>query len=123
MTEITGSDVTNMPGTHVSLTKAKGVAVFEDGRLANKSFVYQSVDGEASGRFDGYSTYTFENGDALNLQFTGAWSADGAGGDYEVLSGIGAFEGATGTGRFDAVPAQLGDGITLMTGWFDPEVP
>ena len=65
--------------------------------------------------YSGYSTYTFENGDALTLSFTGGWGENGGGGDYEVISGTGAFEGATGTGRFDGVDdpwedASLADG-------------
>jgi len=45
----------------------------------------------------------FQNGDVLVVQFNGGWSPERGGGDYKVVSGKGAFEGATGTGRFDAV--------------------
>lgn len=87
---------------NVSVGKSAGVAVFEDGRLAFKEYVY-NTSGGGEGKFVGYSTYTFENGDQLNLSFSGGWGADGSGGDYVIESGTGAFEGVTGTGRFDAV--------------------
>lgn len=80
-----------------------GVAIFEDGRLADKQFVMTMDNGGAEGSYSGYSIYTFQNGDTLTLKFTGGWGADRDGGDYEVVSGTGAYEGATGTGRFDAI--------------------
>jgi hypothetical protein len=75
-----------------------GVAVFEDGRIAHKRFVETGDDTADAGSFKGYSTYTFQNGDSLTLGYTGGWDAGGAKGDYRVISGTGAFEGATGTG-------------------------
>lgn len=90
----------NVEGHGVGAGQYVGVAVFEDGRIAFKDFVSAS-DGGAAGTYSGYSTYTFQNGDSLTLRFTGGWGPDGDGGDYEVLSGTGAFEGAAGTGRFD----------------------
>ena len=90
-------------GHSVGAGQYAGVAVFEDGRLADKQFVLNMDDRGAEGSYSGYSTYTFLNGDTLTLKFTGGWGPDRNGGDYEVVSGTGAYEGATGTGRFDAV--------------------
>lgn len=113
-------DASNVEGQSVGAAKYAGVAVFEDGRLANKEFVLSMDNRGAEGTYTGYSTYTFENEDSLTLSFVGGWNADGDGGDYEVISGTGAYEGATGAGRFDGVEnswenANLFDGtITVM---------
>jgi len=96
-------DVAAFKGHAVGATKYAGTAVFEDGRIAYKTVVSTSESAGETGSYSGYSTYMFENGDALVVKFTGGWSPDSNGGDYQVVSGIGAYEGATGTGRFDAV--------------------
>ena len=83
-----------------------GVAMLDDGRVAMKRFVDVSDDTADAGSFKGYSTYTFQNGDALTLSYTGGWDAKGAGGDYTVVSGTGAFSGATGTGKFTALDTK-----------------
>ena len=98
----TSLDAPNVTGHAVGAIKAAGVAVFEDGRIAFKDFVYSMNSGGKEGSYSGYSVYTFMNGDSLTLKFDGGWSSEGNGGDYEVVSGTGAFQGATGTGRFDA---------------------
>jgi hypothetical protein len=102
-TQISSSfdDVPNAEGRSVGVAKYVGVAVFEDGRIAYKDFVLIMDKAGKEGSYNGYSTYTFQNGDSLNLKFTGAFSPNGNGGDYEVLSGTGVFEGASGRGRFD----------------------
>ena len=109
-------------GRVVSASQNVGTAVFEDGRIAHKTFVTYGDSGADSGGFTGYSAYVFENGDRLNLKFVGGWSSEGLGGDYEVLSGTGAFAGATGTGRFDAVGAAW-EGATLYNGQFTLDLP
>ncbi len=103
--QLTGEffDAANVEGHAVGAGHYAGVAIFEDGRVGYKDFVLHVDNRGPEGSFGGYSTYTFQNGDSLTLKFTGGWGADGEGGDYEVLSGTGAYEGATGSGRFDAV--------------------
>ena len=110
------------PGRGLAVSNNVGTAVFEDGRIAHKTFVTTSNDGTDSGEFTGYSTYVFENGDSLNLKFVGGWSSERVGGDYEVLSGTGAFEGATGTGSFDAAEADW-EGASLWDGQFTLDMP
>lgn len=95
-------NVPNAEGHALGVGKYAGVAVFEDGRIAFKDFVLTMDKAGKEGTYTGYSTYTLQNGDSLNLKFEGAFSSKGNGGDYKVLSGTGAFEGASGTGRFDA---------------------
>lgn len=86
-----------------------GVAVFEDGRIAHKTFVDASDDTAEAGTFKGYSTYTFENGESLTLSYTGGWDGNGGRGDYRLISGTGAYEGATGTGTFASVEESWDD--------------
>ena len=119
---LTDLEVANVPGRSVGVAKSTGVAVFEDGRIAKKDFVRIYDGTEASGDFTGYSTFTFDNGDALTAKFVAAWSEQGFGGDYEILSGTGAYEGVTGTGRFDGVEDPW-DGADLLDGTFKLEVP
>ncbi|MEE9590039.1 MAG: hypothetical protein V3V97_18695 [Hyphomicrobiaceae bacterium] len=118
-TKISGSfmDVANVKGRSVGAGEYAGVAIFEDGRIAYKNFVLMMDSTDEKGSYSGYSTYTFQNGDALTLKFTGGWSSEGDGGDYEVLSGTGAFKGASGTGRFDAMKEPW-EGANLAKGSF-----
>jgi hypothetical protein len=89
-------------GHKVTVGQYMGVAMFEDGRIAHKTFVNIDDDTAEAGSFKGYSTYTFQDGDSLTLSYTGGWDASGMTGHYEVISGTGKFAGATGTGSFTA---------------------
>jgi hypothetical protein len=121
-TNVSFAQNANVPGHSVGAGRAIGIAVLEDGRIAFKDFVV-AIDGtEQKSTYSGYSTYTFQNGDALNPRFTGGWSPEGNIGDYQVLGGTGAFEGATGTGHFEAVDAAWKDAV-LYEGSFTLDVP
>lgn len=96
-------DAPDAEGRKLGVSQNAGVAIFEDGRIADKQFVFTMDNRGAEGDYAGYSTYTFRTGDSLTLSFEGGWGPDGAGGDYKVLSGTGAYEGASGRGRFDPV--------------------
>lgn len=109
-------------GHSLSVARAAGTAVFSDGRLADKQFTYSGDDGSESGAFNGYSIYTFQNGDQIRASFTGGWSSEGVGGDYTVLAGTGAYEGVTGTGRFDAADNPWED-TSLWSGSFKLTLP
>lgn len=109
-------------GHALAIGKSAGTAMFADGRMAEKQFVWSGDDTESEGTFSGYSVYTFENGDAIHASFTGGWSAEGAGGDYTVVGGTGAYEGATGTGRFDAAENPW-ENTSLYTGSFALTIP
>lgn len=110
-------DLPEIGGHKLSAGEYMGVAVFEDGRIAYKRFVEQDDDITDSGSFKGYSTYTFQNGDSLTLSYVGGWDANGPKGDYKLISGTGAYEGATGTGSFKAV-AEPWEEATLLEGEF-----
>ena len=99
-TEVADEIVSASTGSALRTVRRGGVCVFADGSVADKQFVMtqRASDGGARGISHGYSVYTFEDGDALSLAFEGGWDGDGFRGEYEVLSGTGAWEGATGTG-------------------------
>lgn len=97
-----------------------GVAYFEDGRVAFKRFVVTSVGGD-EGSYFGLSTYTFENGDSISLRLDGGWTPQSEEAQYTVLSGTGAFEGATGTGGLTAVGDSWND-ASLLDGSFTVQV-
>ncbi len=109
--------VANVEGRNVSAGEYVGVAIFEDGRIAYKEFVNMMDFVKGEGSYSGYSTYTFQNGDSLTLKFVGGWGKERNGGDYEVLSGTGAYKGASGSGRFDALKEQW-EGANLYEGTF-----
>ena len=122
LTNVAFSENPNTPGHFVGAGRAVGVAVFEDGRIAFKDFVLAEDGTEEAGTASGYSTYMFENGDSLTARFTFEWSPTGGVGDYQVLSGTGAFAGATGTGHFEGVDAAWKD-ASLLEGSFTLDVP
>jgi hypothetical protein len=111
------SEFPEIGGHKVSAGEYMGVATFEDGRIAYKRFVDVSDDTADAGTFKGYSTYTFQNGDALTLSYTGGWDANGLKGDYKVISGTGKFDSATGTGSFKGVDEPW-DEANLLEGEF-----
>jgi hypothetical protein len=92
-------DIPAFKGHAMGAAKFAGFAVFEDGRIAYKTSVVTSESMGDTGTSSGYSSYIFQNGDALVVKLTGRMSPDGSSGDYKVVSGTGAYEGATGTGR------------------------
>ncbi len=112
----------DVAGVSIGAHDAVGVAVFEDGRIALKRFVYMNDGTDAEGTMKGYSTYTFENGDSITASFTGGWDAQGQHGEYTVLSGTGAYAGATGTGNFAATTFPW-EGASRLDGGFTLEVP
>ena len=122
-TGVAMSENPGAPGSMVGAGQAVGVAVFEDGRIAFKNFVISLDETEGAGSASGYSTYTFENGDSLNLKFTYDYTTEGGKGEYVLLSGTGAYEGATGTGHFEAAKEPWGVGTDLLNGSFTLDVP
>lgn len=97
----------------------KGVAVFADGGIADKTFVFSFDETDGVGTGFGYSTYTFLDGSSITARFD---DVSGSGGDYEVLSGTGRFEGATGTGWYKPTDHPW-DGASFYDGAFSLELP
>jgi len=79
--------------------KSVGAAIFNDGRVATKKYVW--VSSSADWVSHGRSAYTFENGDTIVARFVSQPVGEGFVGEYEVMSGTGIYEGATGTGQFE----------------------
>ena len=105
MTKLDGSafPVAGLESRVLGAERYAGFAVFDDGRIAYKSVVLTSDARGDAGKYTGFSTYEFHNGDVLVVGFNGAATPQGSGGDYTVVSGKGAYAGATGTGNFVAV--------------------
>ena len=86
----------------------RGVAVFEDGRLADKLYTVTFDYTNGEGDFHGYSTYTFLDGSTVSASFEGQSEAGDDGrvirGTYKDMTGTGEFEGVSGTGEFVSQP-------------------
>jgi hypothetical protein len=96
-------DAPNVENQVISQSKAFGVAVFKDGRLGTKDFIVGIDNNKGTGTAFGYSTYTFEEG-SITARFAGTIGPQGRHGEYKILSGTGAYAGATGTGTYDSIP-------------------
>ena len=107
-TEITDRVEPTFSPVSLGTLRRSAVCVFADGRIAEKQFVEISAerDSGAVGTAVGYSVYGFENGDTLMARFDGGWGADGYSGEYEILSGTGRFEGASGDGTITSVASE-----------------
>jgi hypothetical protein len=78
-----------------------GVSVSPDGTMGTKDFYDKSAGNGAS---TGHSTYYFPNG-SLVVNYSTAQTGTQTGahvlGKYEIVSGTGAYQGATGKGSFE----------------------
>ena len=99
-------DAPNVEGQTITQGKAFGVAVFKDGRIGTKDFIFAGERKAGVGTGFGYSTYTFEEG-SITARFTVNYNPEGNRGEYKIVSGTGAYAGATGSGTFDALPNPL----------------
>ena len=107
--EVQSIDVPNLENQRIGQGRAIGVATFKDGRIAIKNFVFQ-FDENKNGTSStyGYSTYTFDDGSTITARFsdqTGPNQAEH--GEYKILSGTGAYAGATGTGSYDSIQSSF----------------
>jgi hypothetical protein len=88
----------------VGIAAFDGIAIFDDGRLANHAYAgsFDFVGGE--GTFRGYALWTFEDGSTLSSSYVGEARATADGisleGTHGDIAGTGAFEGARGEGSF-----------------------
>ena len=94
----------NIENQTIMQSKGFGVAVFKDGRVGTKDYIFTRDANKGVGTLVGYSTYYFDEG-SVTARFTATiGGAQGTHGDYKILGGAGAYAGATGTGTFDSVP-------------------
>lgn len=95
---------TPAPDSKIKNGHTIGLAVLENGEIAEKQYVFAQSNRADEGSISGYSFYTFENGDYLLVDFEAVWNENGLTGKYlSVIEGTGKFEGATGDGSFSGV--------------------
>ena len=78
-----------------------GVSISPDGTMGTKDFYDRPGEQDAS---TGHSTYYFPNGSLVanySATYTGTKSGGHIVGKYQILSGTGAYQGATGGGSID----------------------
>jgi hypothetical protein len=112
----------NIEGRTLSAGTFRGVAFFKDGRVAVKDFIDESNLLKGEGSFKGYSTYTFEDASSITASYAAERGSAGFHGGYTILSGTGAYAGATGTGSFDGLPAKFTNAF-LFNGKFNVKTP
>jgi len=101
-------DAPNVENQSITQSKAFGVGIFSDGRIVTKEYVFAADFNKGLGPVFGYSTYAFDDGSTLTLRFTLESKPNGVGhGEYKILSGTGAYAGATGMGTLDRVASQF----------------
>ncbi len=104
VTDLQSLPVPGQPGHEVGIAAFDGIAIFDDGRLANHAYAgsFDFVGGE--GTFRGYALWTFEDGSTLSSSYVGEAKATADGisleGTHSDIAGTGAFEGASGQGHF-----------------------
>jgi hypothetical protein len=104
VTDLQALPVPGQDNHEVGIAAFDGVAIFDDGRLANHGYAgsFDFVDGE--GEFRGYALWSFADGSTLTSRYLGEAKATADGitlaGTHSNLAGTGGFEGASGEGRF-----------------------
>jgi hypothetical protein len=104
--EVRTLDAPNIEGESITIAKAFGVAVFKDGHVGIKDYVAAVDKHKDGGAAYGYSTYTFEDG-SITARFDSVFGKHHC--DYKILSGTGAYAGATGSGTCDGVHSPFKD--------------
>ena len=124
---ITAIPASKTEGHIIGVGKFRGVAVFEDGRLADKVFTVSFEYTKGVGPFHGYSTYVFEDGSTIGARFDGTSEASKNGrvirGEYSALTGTGRYEGVKGSGSFVSKPVPWEEGAVLYDGEFKLTMP
>jgi len=101
-------NASNIEDQTIVQVKAFGVAVFKDGRIGVKDYIATADVHKGAGTAYGYSTYTFDDG-SITARFVSTFAAESGHCDYKILSGTGAYTGATGSGTCDSVPSPFKD--------------
>lgn len=123
VTEVETVAAPGRPGTVVGIASFRGIAVFDDGRIAHHAYAggFDFVDG--AGDFHGYAQWVFADGSRLDSRYVGtAEPLDGGGitftGTHAEVTGSGEFAGYTGKGSFKGrrIDLLVDDGETYQRG-------
>ena len=88
----------NLDGQSAAQPRA-GIVVLKDGRIGTEDFIVVLDNNKGSATVSGRGAYTFDDG-SITAQFSGTLTH----GAYKILSGTGAYAGATGSGTYDSLP-------------------
>lgn len=120
--EATVFEAPGLEGHVIGVDNAKGTAVFDDGRLADKTYVSGIDLDKGVGSGFGYSVYSFLDGSSITASFEATINEDGVVGVYTVLGGTGKYDGATGTGSFQTAGTSW-ENAGLLDGEFNLVLP
>jgi hypothetical protein len=105
-TEVHQIAVEGRPDHAIGIAAFRGLAIFEDGRIANHWYAGHFEFDKQSGPIAGQALWVFEDGSTLRASYAGkATAANGGGisfsGRHSAVAGTGAYEGASGGGSFE----------------------
>ena len=129
-TEVHDIPVEGVSGRAIGIAAFRGLAIFEDGRIANHWYAGHFDFQEQSGPIAGHALWVFEDGSTLRASYAGeAVAAQGGGitftGRHSAVTGTGAYDGATGSGTFEGrrVDHLQDGGDTYDSGMLDLSEP
>jgi hypothetical protein len=130
VTEVHQIPVQGRPGHAIGIAAFRGLAIFEDSRIANHWYAGHFEFEQQNGPFAGQALWVFEDGSTLRASYAGkAIAADGGGisftGQHSAVAGTGAYDGASGSGTFEGrrVDYLQEGGDTYFSGTLDLTVP
>jgi hypothetical protein len=105
-TEVHAIPVEGRPDQSIGVAAFRGLAIFEDGRIADHWYAGHFEFEDQNGPFAGQALWVFEDGSTLRARYAGeATAAQGGGitfkGEHSAVTGTGTYEGAAGSGTFE----------------------
>ena len=129
-TEVHQIAVEGRPDHAIGIAAFRGLAIFDDGRIANHWYAGHFEFEKQSGPIAGQALWVFEDGSTLRASYAGkAIAADGGGisftGQHSAIAGTGAYDRASGSGTFEGrrVDHLEDGGDTYYSGTLDLTVP
>jgi hypothetical protein len=130
VSEVHQVDIPGQPGHTMGSASFRGIAIFDDGRIAQHWYAggFDFVDG--AGDFHGYARWVFDDGSELHSRYVGVAEAQPAGGitfegSHSAVTGSGIYEGVEGEGRFEGrrIDYLEEGGETYQRGQLELELP
>jgi len=128
-TEVHGVPVPGVAGREIGVAAFRGLAIFDDGRIANHRYVGHFDFQDQNGPIAGEALWVFDDGSTLRARYAGDAVAAGAGitftGSHSAVSGSGTYADAEGSGTFEGrrVDHLADGGDTYYSGTLDLTVP